>query len=144
MTHPNADAYLDDLHTALELRDASEDQTAGIVRQTRSHLIDTGEDPYDAFGDPRDYAKQYAPRSTAVRFWALIIGSVVLATSGGWLLTNSIVSLVGENSILWGLDPLVGIIVGSLLIVIWIVALMIAGFRNTRQSRNRSWRGLRK
>lgn len=42
MIHPNADAYLDDLRTALELRDTGEDQTLDIIRQTRSHLIDTG------------------------------------------------------------------------------------------------------
>lgn len=136
MTHPNTDAYLNDLRTALELRDASEDQTADIIRQTRSHLIDTGEDPYDAFGEPSDYAKQYAPHSTTMRFWALIIGSVVLATSGGCLLANSIINLVGEKTILWGLDPLFGIIAGSLLIVIWIVALVIVGIRHAQQNRN--------
>lgn len=138
MTHPTADAYLDELRTALELRDASEDQIADIIRQTRSHLIDTGEDPYDAFGDPRDYAKQYAPHSTTTRFWTLVVGSVVLATAGGWLLANGIINLVGKKTILWGLDPVVGIMVGGLLIVTWIVALAVVGVRHAGQSRNRN------
>ncbi|SCF28062.1 hypothetical protein GA0070216_108159 [Micromonospora matsumotoense] len=138
MTHPDTDAYLDELRTALELRDASDHQTADIIRQTRSHLIDTGEDPYEAFGDPRDYAKQYAPHSTPVRFWALIIGSVILATTGGWLLTNGIINLVGGNTVLWGLPPVVGIIVGSLLIVTWMAALVTVGVRHARQRRIRN------
>lgn len=129
---------MNDLRTALELRDASEDQTVDIIRQKRSQLIDTGEDPYDAIGDPSDYAKQYAPHSTTVRFWALIIGSVVFATSGGWLLANGIINLVGEKAILWGLDPLVGIIADGLLILIWIVALVIVGIRHAQQNRSRN------
>lgn len=103
MTHPKVDEYLVELRTALELRDTDDAQTTDIVRQTRSHLIDTGEDPYDAFGHPRDYAKQYAPHSTTARFWTLIIASVTLATSGGWLLADSIVTLAGGTTILWGL-----------------------------------------
>lgn len=134
MIHPNADAYLDDLRTALELRDTGEDQTLDIIRQTRSHLIDTGKDPFDAFGDPRDYAKQYAPHSTTARFWALVIGSAVLATAGGWLLTNGIINLVGGDSMLWGLNPLAGIIVGSLLIAAWITGLVTAQHSRQRHS----------
>lgn len=138
MTQPDADAYLDELRTALELRETSDSQTADIIRQTRSHLIDTGEDPYDAFGELGNYAKQYAPHSTTARFWALIIGSVVLATTGDWLLTNGIVNLVGDKTMLWGLDPLVGVIVGSLLIVTCILALVVVGARRATRSRRGS------
>ncbi len=138
MTHPNADAYLDELRTALELRDTSDSQTADIIRQTRSHLIDTGEDPYDAFGEPSNYAKQYAPHSITVRFWALIIGSVALATTGGWLLANGMINLVGDRTMLWGVDPLAGVIVGSLLIVAWILALVVVGVRHASEGRNRN------
>ncbi|QIM15593.1 hypothetical protein G7067_02850 [Leucobacter insecticola] len=64
MTGTKVDAYLDELQAALEVRDTNDDQITDIIRQARNHLIDTGENPYETFGNPRDYAKQYAPHST--------------------------------------------------------------------------------
>lgn len=127
MTNRNIDIYVDELHTALELRGAQDDHIADVIRQVQSHLIDTGEDPYEAFGDPRDYAQQHAPHSSPVRLWSLIVISVALTVVGGWLLVNGLINLVGERLILWGVSPLWGIVVGSLLIVAWVVTLTSVG-----------------
>lgn len=135
MSHPKTDAYLEELQSALELRDTSENQTADVIRQAKSHLLDSGEDPYEAFGAPAEYAKQYAPRSTTARFWVLVLGSVVLALVGGWLVANGVVNVVAETTMLWGLDPIVGIIVGALLILVWVASLVTVGVRHAKQSR---------
>lgn len=137
MTPDSTETYLSELRTALELRDADDDLITDVIRQVQSHLFDTGEDPYDAFGDPRDYAKQHAPDSTPSRFWALIVVSVVLTVVGGWLLSNGVINLVGENLILWGVSPFVEIFVGSLLIATWIITLAIAGARRRGRAANR-------
>lgn len=137
MTPNTTNTYLDELRTALELRDADDDHITDVIRQVQSHLSDAGEDPYDAFGDPSDYAKQHAPDSTPTRFWTLIGVSVVLAVVGGWLLVNGIINLIGDELILWGVSPLVGIIVGGLLVATWIVTLTIVGSRRRARAGNR-------
>lgn len=132
MTHVNTETYLQDLRLALELRDAHEDHILDVLRQVRSHLSDSGEDPYDAFGDPREYAKQFSPVKTTTRFWVLIIVSVILTVIGGWLLVNGLIHAVGGESMAWGLPPAVGIVVGSILLATWIALLVVsaAGWRS--------------
>lgn len=127
MTDRNVDNYLDELRIALELRDAHDDHTADVIRQVQSHLADTGENPYEAFGDPRDYAQQHAPQSSPMRFWPRIVVSVVLTVVGAGLLVNGIINLVGERLILSGVSPIWGIVVGGLLIVAWIITLTSVG-----------------
>lgn len=129
MTHANTEAYVAELRLALELRDAHENQILDVLRQVRSHLSDSGEDPYDAFGDPREYAKQYSPRKTTARFWLLALVSVILAFAGGRFLVDGVIHAVGGTPMAWGLPPAVGIVVGSILLATWIVLLVVAAAR---------------
>ncbi|GAA3935081.1 hypothetical protein [Microbacterium soli] len=133
MTNERASEYLDELRLSLELQDTHEDRIADVLRQVESHIADTHEDPYDSFGSPQDYAKQYAPSSAPIRFWPLVVASVLLAVAGGWFLSKGIIDLVGGRPLLWGIEPLWGVVVGALLLVAWVVVLTVAAqARRTR------------
>ena len=126
MTDDRTSTYLDELRLALEIRDAPEGAIADVLRQVESHIADTGEDPYESFGSPTDYAKQYAPTASATRFWWLVIASVLLAVAGAWLLIRGVIGLVGDELLPWGVEPVWGVVAGGALLVAWAVLLVAA------------------
>jgi hypothetical protein len=54
------DDYTDDLHKALRFHEISGERMGEVLAEVEAHVAETGEDPVDAFGKPRDYAKQVA------------------------------------------------------------------------------------
>ncbi|WP_120004249.1 hypothetical protein [Nesterenkonia muleiensis] len=127
MTTDRTPAYLDELHTALELRETRDSLTDDVVRQVESHIAETGEDPYEAFGDPAQYAQWYSPRSTTTPFWALLAASVILAFGGGWLLLHGVINMADSRAILWGISPSFGVTAGAALLFLWVALLVTAG-----------------
>jgi hypothetical protein len=52
--------YHDDLVTALRFHEISGERVGEVLAEVEAHVTETGEDPNEAFGKPRDYAKQVA------------------------------------------------------------------------------------
>ncbi|WP_150461097.1 hypothetical protein [Nesterenkonia ebinurensis] len=127
MTMDRTTAYLDELHTALELRETRDSLTDDVVRQVESHIAETGEDPYEAFGDPVQYAQGHSPRSATAPFWALLAASVLLACGGGWLLLHGVINVADSREIFWGIGPIFGVTAGAALLFLWVAFLVTAG-----------------
>ncbi|TDD84123.1 hypothetical protein E1202_23995 [Saccharopolyspora karakumensis] len=54
------DEYTDDLHKALRFHEISGERMGEVLAEVEAHVAETGDDPVDAFGKPRDYARQVA------------------------------------------------------------------------------------
>ncbi|WAP51773.1 hypothetical protein OL239_18920 [Arthrobacter sp. ATA002] len=138
MTEQPYAEYSHDLRDALEFRGVPAEAATQIVREVESHTAESGEDPVAAFGQPGDYADNFAPRSRLVRFWALVISSVVLAGGGAYVLISGVFGLLSPSSTLWGLPPWVRVILGAAGIAAFVVLVLMAGARSKRSAS--SWR----
>lgn len=138
MTEQPYAEYSEDLRDALEFRGVPSEAVTQIVREVESHVAESGEDPAVAFGQPSDYADNFAPRSRMARFWALIISSVVLAGGGTYVLISGVFGLLSSSSTLWGLSPWLRIILGAAGIAAFFALVILAGVRAKRSSS--SWR----
>ena len=134
---PDAE-YFEDLRDTLEFRGVPDEAVTQIVREVESHVAESGEDPAVAFGQPGDYADNFAPRSRLVRFWALLISSVVLAGGGAYVLISGVLGLLSPSATLWGLPPWFRIILGAAGIAAFFALLLVAGARSKRSAS--SWR----
>ena len=85
--------YRRDLILALRMRDVPGDRIGEIVAEVESHLADTGEDPHDAFGPPKEYAAGFAGGSRPSRWWSQAVLAVASGL-GGFLLAAGILGLV--------------------------------------------------
>ncbi|HEX8488216.1 MAG TPA: hypothetical protein VF642_06720 [Propionibacteriaceae bacterium] len=138
MTEPTAEQYADELSEELELRDVPVEAVQSIVAEVLSHSADSGEDPYEAFGAPRDYADAYAPRSRLHRFWWLIAAVVLLSVSGASLLISGIFGLLDPGRGLWGLSPWVRVALGAVGIAAFVGIVITLAVRGRRPAS--SWR----
>ena len=138
MTEAARDQYAAELIEILQLRDVPEEAIAQIVREVESHTAESGEDPVSEFGTPSDYANNFAPRSRLIWFLALIIASIVLASTSAYVLISGVFGLQSSTVVLWKLSPWILIAIGTAGIVAWSVLLLIAGAHSKRRSR--SWR----
>ncbi|MEJ1191848.1 HAAS signaling domain-containing protein [Pseudarthrobacter sp. CCNWLW207] len=57
--------YFKSLAMELRKRRLSEDHVADVLRELQSHVLETGEEPAEAFGSAREYAARF-PRGTTV------------------------------------------------------------------------------
>lgn len=113
--------YNADLLVALRLREVPGGRIGDILAEVESHVADTGEDPYEAFGAPRQYADRVAPaRTPAVRRG--MFGQAVLGAAAGWLLAQAAFSLVAGETTLYGLPSWVvlgvGVALGAVMVVL--------------------------
>ncbi|GAA3291578.1 hypothetical protein ACFFON_18465 [Arthrobacter citreus] len=138
MTEQPYAEYSEDLRDALELRGVPDEAVTQIVREVESHVAESGEDPASAFGQPADYADNFAPRSQLVRFWALLISVVVLAGGGTYVLISGVFGLLSPSAALWGLPPWFCIFLGAAGITAFFVLQLVAGARSKRSAS--SWR----
>ena len=138
MTEAARDQYAAELSEILQLRGVPEEAISQIVRKVESHAVESGEDPVDEFGTPSDYANNFAPKSRLIRFWALVVTSIVLASTSAFVLISGAFGLQSSTVVLGGLSPWIQIALGTAGIVGWIVLLLLAGARSNRRSR--SWR----
>jgi hypothetical protein len=109
--------YNADLLVALRLREVPGPRIGDILAEVESHVADTGESPYEAFGTPRQYAGRVAPaRTPAVR--REMFGQAVLGAAAGWLLARGAFSLVAGDDTVYGLLALgLGIALGVIMVV---------------------------
>ena len=81
-----SETYVRQLLTALRTREVPAARIAEVVAEVESHLAETGEDPVDAFGAPREYAAAVAGEDSRS-----FLGTVPAALLGG--LTGGAVAL---------------------------------------------------
>lgn len=121
--------YRRDLVLALRMRHVPGDRIGDIVAEVESHVADTGEDPVEAFGPPREYAASIAPatRGSRLTAWALTLSGAAV----GWLIAVSVVQLVqGEaKGLPGGVPAWLALLVAVLL---WIPAVVVQTRRNSR------------
>ena len=138
MTETPMERYSAELVEILELRDVPKETIAQIVREVESHAAEFRENPVSAFGTPNEYADNFAPRLRMIRWWALTVSSVVLASGGGYVFISGVFGLQSSGIVLWGLPPWARIVVGAAGMMAFVVLLLVAGSRSKRRSR--SWR----
>ena len=96
----DAKRYQQDLLLALRLRDIPCPRIAEASAEVDSHIAETGEDPYAAFGTPKAYASHLASTLGGyrgagwlgpLRSLTWIHGVIALASfAGSWLLTDGL------------------------------------------------------
>jgi hypothetical protein len=107
----DVETYTADLLLALRVRELPGVRIGEVLAEVESHVADTGEDPYEAFGSPRQYAQTIVPaRTGAVR--RDMFGQAVLGAVAGWLLARGTFSLVSGEDTLYGLPVLLVLALG--------------------------------
>lgn len=113
----DAETYRQELLLALRLRDLPGPHIAEALAELDSHLAETGEDPRQAFGPPREYAAQVAGARggsgrpglrgvlAAVRPAEVVIA--LLALAGGWLLADGVFAAGADR------DSSIGLVGGA-------------------------------
>lgn len=95
--------YRQDLLVALRLHEISGERVGEVIAEVEAHVEETGEDPVEAFGTPREYARQVAAQLDPVTgkpsaAWtlgaSLLVGALTLL--GVTLLSDGIVAGSGE------------------------------------------------
>lgn len=137
------DKYNDDLHKAMRFHEISGERIGEVLAEVEAHVAETGEDPADAFGAPRDYARQVAAQldpSTGKRSTGAIVLSFVAV---------AILAMFGQTFFGDGLslDP-AGVVytmrdvvaMPILLVVVVVVALLVFRAR-TGSSHNKAFGG---
>lgn len=115
----STDAYRRELLLALRLRDVPGPRIAEVLAEVDSHVAESGENPAEAFGPPREYATQVVnamhagarsagPVGSVLRSLAIALG----AGAGGYLLASGLLSLAAGQPDVHGVPALVATLVG--------------------------------
>lgn len=118
VTSTSTERYIDNLIVALQLRGVPGEKIGQIVAEVEAHVAESGEDPGDAFGKPRDYARTWARDTDRSTNWPERIRNtlgVVVCAAGGWLLAIGVIRIVTGDTV-WGLSPLVSVVLGVVLL----------------------------
>jgi hypothetical protein len=112
--------YSDELLLGLRRCDVPGAQIAEALAEVQSHVADTGEDPRQAFGPPRQYAAEVAAAlglRAPTPFWQQALSWSTVAhglggAGGGWLVLDGVLAgAAGERGVL-GLPPVVPLLLG--------------------------------
>ena len=133
----NTADYINDLVIELRLLDVPGDRIGQIMTETESHLAESKEDPVEAFGPARTYARELAgrvgadaggktlpgrlARSIRGRDWLIIIGGFACTFAGATLLFNGVFGVLGRPTWL-GLPAWLLIVAGVVLLVLFAIA----------------------
>ncbi len=92
--------YSQRLVLALRLKDVPGDRIGEIVAEVESHVAETGEDPVESFGTPRQYAASLTAEHRPAPWWFTTL-SLVGSGVAGWLIAQGgLAVLLGEQY--WG------------------------------------------
>ncbi|MET0820902.1 MAG: hypothetical protein ABWY58_08045 [Aeromicrobium sp.] len=97
--HPRSD-YQQRLVMALRLKDVPGDRIGEIVAEVESHVADTGEDPVDAFGTPKQYAASLTDEHRPEPRWRAVVG-VASSAAAGWLVAQGLFAVLLGHTY-WG------------------------------------------
>ncbi|WP_435742537.1 HAAS signaling domain-containing protein [Nocardioides sp. SYSU DS0663] len=103
-TDHHVDRYAHQLLLALRGREVPSDRIAEVVAEVESHVAETGEDPWEAFGTPQEYAAAVAGARTAPRAWTWL--AILLGGAAGYLSAMVVFALVVQERDIHGV-PLV-------------------------------------
>ncbi|WP_435749219.1 hypothetical protein [Microbacterium sp. PMB16] len=126
MTRETVEKYTAELIEELREREVRGAVIGDAVAQVESHTAEADEDPTEVFGTPREFAAQLARGRKKSIGWPLYVASAVLTIGGTLLLLKGIFAAMQHQELLWGIPSLVGIVVGALAIVAWIILMVIA------------------
>ena len=102
-THTDEKRYLTDLAYALRLRNISGLRIGEILAEVEAHIADSGQSAQEAFGTPKEYARQFEPSATdpGRRQWGRQAWTGALtAAIGAWLYAaGAFAGMAGENLI---------------------------------------------
>ncbi|MBQ0925069.1 HAAS signaling domain-containing protein [Saccharopolyspora endophytica] len=137
------DEYTDDLHKALRFHEISGERMGEVLAEVEAHVAETGEDPVDAFGRPRDYAKQVAaqldPATGKRSTGGMVLAFVAIAT----------LALFGQTFFGDGLAldeagvayTLRDVVAQPLLLVAVVVVFLLVHLARTAQANNKLYAG---
>lgn len=134
------DGYAAELTEILDFRDVPEPAAADIVRGLRRHAEESGRDPRDEFGSPRDFAQNIAPKSGLIRFWALIVTAVALTVVSTEILISGIFGVIAPAVTLWGLSPWLRVGLGAMGLAAFVLVVVAVGAASRRKRQLRSWK----
>lgn len=138
MSKSTHEEYTADLAEALDLRDVPAEAARQIVREVESHLVESGEDPVEAFGPASRYADQFAPRSRQREVVWVAVAAAALGFGGAFLLISGAFGLLDETATLWGLPPWARLVAGGALVLTFVGLVVAVAVRSRRRAA--SWR----
>ena len=136
--HTDHTRYTQDLAETLDVRDVPADAVAQIVREVESHLVESGEDPVEAFGPVARYADQFAPRSRERGLLTLAVSAGLLGFGGAFLVISGVFGLLDETAELWGLPPWARLVGGAALIATFATMVVVLAVGSRRRAA--AWR----
>jgi hypothetical protein len=113
------DQYLSRLSLWLRVSGSAPARTVSVLAEVRTHLADSGENPYETFGAPRQYAKQFAQESK----WSLARRSAALVALGSvaascYLVADDVAHLSTQRPLWWSAPQWVFLIITAVLVVV--------------------------
>jgi hypothetical protein len=137
------DAYRQQLLLALRLRGVAGARIAEVLAEVDSHVAETGEDPREAFGAPKNYARTLVAelqpeRAPGLRGWvASVRGAEVLIAAlafvGAWLAAEGLFALAAGRPGVLGLPGAVALTIAVALLAA--LALLLARTSRRRDDR---------
>ncbi len=124
--------YTDELLLALRLRELPGTQIAEALAEVNGHVAETGEDPREAFGPPRAYARQIAealgePGEPPALCRSLLTWSTAAyglgGAAGAWLTSNGVLALASGRQSALSLSPWVPLLLGLSVLIVLAVGL---------------------
>lgn len=118
--------YNNELLLALRMRDVPGPRIAEALTEVHSHVAETGEDPGEAFGPPREYALEVAAAlgqpGSAVPFWRSVLTWSTAAygfagAAGTWLLLDGVLAFASGRSGALGLPSAASFLLGMAMLI---------------------------
>ncbi len=134
--------YRDDLVKALRVHEISGTRIGEVVAEVEAHVTETGEDPVEAFGKPRDYARQVVAQLDTATGKRSTGAAILTMVAGGAL------AMFGQT--FWGDGlsdaPTVGytlrdVVAQPALLVVIVLACLLAFRAYTASSHNKAFGG---
>ena len=107
-------------------------RTVSVLSDVRTHLADSGENPYEAFGPPRSYAKEFGEDSRGRWSWprrAAGVVALVAIVASGYSAADDIAHLRTQRPLWWTAPQWIVVVTTLILLLIGWQALLYFGGR---------------
>ena len=116
--------YSKDLLYALRMRDVPGPRIAEVLAEVDSHVRETGEDPREAFGAPKQYAAEVSAAlgNPGKPLWRHVFSRSTgfagfAGFAGAWLLLDGVIAVSADERAVLGLPPVALILLGAALLL---------------------------